>query len=339
MNVYAHFYQDEINDIQYRWRTLLQFGNSWDVIGTVYMKNPGSSKPIRYQKDLSEDIMVHLKAFDDYNGMVEWAQFTVDNTMSLVGMMMNEYFVYNKKSLNGVVQIFNLFNVRDADLGKAMRKEKQSVSTYTYTVDVDIQHLVAPIYIGWGNLWADVKHKVHATKIFNAVLQKTNYLNSVLENNKYYHPQYLMGRGKNRPNSILIRNCFYQNTKSPDIIDFAPARPINNTEIATAFKNRNIFKMFNNKSEHYELTNDLEFTVSHTKPGYVAIRHKNYKGKYSTNSYSYADEIRNILKQYGYDIVNNDVWLGTKTFKEYNGEVVDGIVVELKEIKEKLNQI
>lgn len=126
----------------------------------------------------------------------------------------------------------------------------------------------------------------------------------------------------------------FQNRKSK-----ASIMSVNNKEIADTFKNRNVFKMYNNKSEHYELTNDLEFTVSHTKPGYVAIRHKNYKGKYSTNSYSYADEIRNILKQYGYDIVNNDVWLGTKTFKEYNGEVVDGIIVELKEIKEKLNQI
>ncbi len=27
----------------FRWRTLLQYGNSWEVIGSVVMKNPGGA--------------------------------------------------------------------------------------------------------------------------------------------------------------------------------------------------------------------------------------------------------------------------------------------------------
>lgn len=45
MKVYTHFIKIDEND-GYRWRTLLQFGNSWDCIGSVVMKNPGSSKMV-----------------------------------------------------------------------------------------------------------------------------------------------------------------------------------------------------------------------------------------------------------------------------------------------------
>ena len=45
MKVYTHFYlMDENTAIGFRWRTLLQYGNSWEVIGSVVMKNPGGAK-------------------------------------------------------------------------------------------------------------------------------------------------------------------------------------------------------------------------------------------------------------------------------------------------------
>jgi hypothetical protein len=46
MKVFAHYLGNDKNwnlskdGFQYRWRTILQFGNSWDVIGSVVMKNP-----------------------------------------------------------------------------------------------------------------------------------------------------------------------------------------------------------------------------------------------------------------------------------------------------------
>ena len=43
MRVYTHYFKDENTGIECRWRTLLQIGESWDCMGSVYMKNPGSS--------------------------------------------------------------------------------------------------------------------------------------------------------------------------------------------------------------------------------------------------------------------------------------------------------
>ena len=42
MNVYTH-YRTIAPSIGFRWRTLLQFGDGWNVIGSVVMKNPGSA--------------------------------------------------------------------------------------------------------------------------------------------------------------------------------------------------------------------------------------------------------------------------------------------------------
>lgn len=46
MKVFAHYYQSETTGNDYRWRTILQFGTSWDIIGSVVMKNPGSAEPL-----------------------------------------------------------------------------------------------------------------------------------------------------------------------------------------------------------------------------------------------------------------------------------------------------
>ena len=43
MIVYTHYKTIEEFNFGYRWRTLLQFGSSWDMIGSVVMTSPGSS--------------------------------------------------------------------------------------------------------------------------------------------------------------------------------------------------------------------------------------------------------------------------------------------------------
>ena len=48
MKVFAHYYDSDETGNNYRWRTLLHFGTSWDIIGSVVMKNPGSAEPHNY---------------------------------------------------------------------------------------------------------------------------------------------------------------------------------------------------------------------------------------------------------------------------------------------------
>ena len=221
MKVYAHFigtdkdgvqYRRSKDGFQYRWRTLLQFGNSWDVIGSVVMKNPGSAKPT--DDIITEGERRHLAAFD--SGDFPWFVFTSDNTMRMIEKM----FIYSKsegKPLNGVLQIFNLFNIRDADLNKALDKSQTAVETVFSTIDDDLRNIkehASPIYIGWGGLGNQKSFHESAKRYFDFIRNEMgqHYLFEKFSENRFYHPQYLMGRGKNRFNSQWLLKAFSLNT-------------------------------------------------------------------------------------------------------------------------------
>ena len=108
--------------------------------------------------------------------------------------------------------MFNLFNVRDADLRKAQDKLIDSLHEKTFTIDEDVQCLKAPVYIGWGNLWKDKLHKLNAEKVLAACKTLCNYIDtSNIEKNIYYHPQYLMLYGKNKEEVIRHKQYFFEN--------------------------------------------------------------------------------------------------------------------------------
>lgn len=199
MRVFAHYYSDEVTGIEYRWRTLLQLGDSWDVCGTVVMKNPGSSKPTCPIGD--SELLSNLRRFDSANNYTGygWYHFSVDNTMGLVRKLIEAYLVAHNKPAEGVIQIFNLFNIRDVDLNKGLEKIKASQGEPIFmTTDDDINNLVPPIYLGWGNLKNNKLFKGYAEKFFEKVKQDTSYLDKDYNKNPFYHPQYLLVYGNKR---------------------------------------------------------------------------------------------------------------------------------------------
>ena len=188
MKVFA-CYSDE-DEIKYRWNTILQFGESWEVIGTVIMKNPGSAEPLK--TEISDSVLEMLNGFDASD---KWCEFTDDPTLRWVVKLFEESL---DRELNGVIRVFNLFNVKDQDLGKALDKLAKNKASKCFTVDNDIKHLCNPIYIGWGDLWKDKNLKSIAQKFFNAAVELNSqwYLSHNIEdkNNMYSHPQWLMCR-------------------------------------------------------------------------------------------------------------------------------------------------
>ena len=217
MKVFAHYLGNDskwslsIDGYQYRWRTILQFGDSWDVIGSVVMKNPGSATPLR--ATLSDAELKALSRFD--NSDAPWCRFTSDNTLQNVERL----FVArnNGKPLNGVIQVFNLFNIKNADLDAAKKSRICAQEPVLSTIDDDIEAMRmydSPIYIGWGALGGEPDFIDKAGKIFQFVRyeMKQNYLLPEFKDNRFYHPQYLMGRGKNRPMSQYILKAFCLNS-------------------------------------------------------------------------------------------------------------------------------
>ena len=130
----------------------------------------------------------------------EWFDFSVDPTMRHVAHLIEDYLFYNKRIKEGIIQIFNLFNVIDKSLGEAIQNfDPQVVNTIEDDINSIKKYSKYPIYIGWGNLWRNEQFRENAERIYNVTKEVTHYLNTNgIANNKYYHPQYLLGVGKDQ---------------------------------------------------------------------------------------------------------------------------------------------
>lgn len=345
MKVFAHYHQSEETGNDYRWGTILQFGTSWDIIGSVVMKNPGSAEPLNSVHELTT--LEYLKRFsnepkDCWQSSV-WYSFSSDDTMQKIERLFCTY--YKASILNGVILVFNLMNVRDPNLELALIKNSSASLPFSKTTDSDIKSLVAPVYIGWGDLWKKKPFREDAEKFFTAVQKQFDgkYLFQRMEDNKFYHPQYLMGIGINSPVSQFVLNSFCQNTTAPILEPQIMLRKqISKIAVFEQVANglRKEFKLVEEqpKTCRFQFTEELVLTVTCTGQGYIGIRHAAYAGRYCLGNYPHITEYRTILSEFGYNIAH-EVWLGTKNFTEYDGEectVVSNIIEEIETIKKKI---
>ena len=231
MKVYAHFKFDKTTSDskkkEYRWRTLLQFGDqdnskAWNIIGSVYLKNPGSAYPVSAQSINDKTLLEYLKFFDD---KYDWYEFKSDDTMKCIEKLFQDYNEKNSKPipLQGVIQIFNLYNFRSADIdilhnaiSSGFLNPNSDSLLCTTTEDIEaLKKYEAPIYIGWRNEWELCN--VNAQRVFNFV-KRTNYgkyLETNITDNKFYHPRYLYRYAKEQ--TIKEKESFFQNTTKPSL--------------------------------------------------------------------------------------------------------------------------
>ncbi|MBQ6955901.1 MAG: hypothetical protein IJP80_04730 [Bacteroidales bacterium] len=217
MKVYTHYQAIDDCGNGYRWRTLLQFGNSWDIIGSVVMKNPGSAN-FKNGKDISitdSSLLANLAAFE-YPGDEgkEWFEFKGDQTMYCVAELFALYYnVPDKMQLNGVIQIFNLFYLKEQDLGKALKTNKELAMLGEINDTIfkhDIVSIKAPIYLGFGKLAksSDFRDKAEAFFSEAVVNHAADYLDKEFDANSFTHPLALMRYYKDSPANTQTRNRF-----------------------------------------------------------------------------------------------------------------------------------
>lgn len=205
MKVYAEYFNKEDGN-PYRRKTLLQFGDSTDLIGSAVLINPGSAKPIG-SADLD-----FLQTFYRKNHNLEledasiWKRFNPDSTMLQLAKLFNGWYVGKERSLSGVIQLFNCFYFKEQDLDKALNSFESS-NDYIFNE----AHLFRdrPVYFGWGNTGKSSKIKDIPFEIFSSYeIDKTPIYNSIFEENCFYHPGYLNRSYKGNPKSIEIIQKF-----------------------------------------------------------------------------------------------------------------------------------
>jgi hypothetical protein len=133
--------------------------------------------------------------------------------MQQIENIFRAYYKQNgDKTLEGVIQVFNLMNVRDPNLEIALLKNKKANCLFSETLKDDLTQLVPPVYLGWGSLGKNPIFKNNAESIFNKVRKELNgqYLNPEFYKNSYCHPLYLMLFGKNKQKCQMILDSFCQ---------------------------------------------------------------------------------------------------------------------------------
>ena len=339
MKVYAHYYNDKEVKNEYRWRTLLQFGTSWNIIGSVVMKNPGSASPLKCIRE--ENLLDKLYSFSNE---YEWFEFRADNTMQCIEALFRSYYRHNTKDsdLNGVIQIFNLMNVKDPNLEIAIERNKRTTHSFSVTIERDVNNLVAPIYLGWGGLGFSSMFVENAKIVFKKAIESFNckYLTETFEDNVFYHPQYLMTRGKKHPKSQYLFNAFCQNTLNPEYTCTAVSK-VQISKYEVYIKALDILKSETFYGEipieeelklcRFKLDERLNLTITCKGNGYIAIREN---CKHSTSKDNYLQ----MLNEYDF-LTSEKAWLGYKDFKSYGTNVdliVDSIIKEVEKIKKGL---
>ena len=346
MKVYTHYYPINNSTDGFRWRTILQFGKSFDIIGSVVMKNPGSANFLQEEPISDKLILDYLQKFD--NSSDKWYEFKTDQTMLCVGDLFAEYYgVPNRESLNGVIQIFNLFFIKEADLGKALLKNKSNslMLNFQSTEDMtayDLECLQAPIYLGFSELAWHKDFTGRAKLFYNAAKEKGMLYLDDFNNNPYIHPLYLMRQGKNTAKGIVQRMRFKQNILTPTGLEDALQNiPIklgkdSNKEISEAIIHRLSleYPLLNNDRKRYAISDTIGVTIAE---GMVSYRHISYKNgqNYQLGIYPNVDEYRDLFSTHGYSIepsITKNVWLSRKSFTDFGNTVEDIISNVIEEV-------
>jgi hypothetical protein len=219
MKVYAQLITDENTNIRFRKNTLLQFGDSNRLIGSAVLVNPGSAVPS--SRGIVDLPLIRTFYEQNHNIGIKddtslWHEYTVDSTMRQLEKIFNGWYINvinegvrkPKKELNGVIQLFNLFNVMNA-------KQKDALIDYNTTQSkhkkFNESHLFSdkPVYLGWGNLGKWDLEDI-SKEIFKELNFKSNpQYDRTFDDNLFYHPGYINRSFSRNPNSKKLLLDFY----------------------------------------------------------------------------------------------------------------------------------
>jgi len=150
MQCFARWFKDEESGLCFRDQTILQFGNSWDLLASFILLNPGSALP----KDMEQqDELLGSKSLPYFISPKDghYYNFTIDRLMRDVIQL------YKQSHAGGVIKIYNLFNLKNQHSGQAVKQFKShSDHDRMLTIQEDVCYGRKPVIIATGrNAFAD----------------------------------------------------------------------------------------------------------------------------------------------------------------------------------------
>ena len=189
IKVYADFIQNK--GIDYRKKTLLQINGGTKLLGSAVLINPGSAAPLNepYDGKFVKEFFKSNHAEESID-LKNWKEFSVDPTMKqLVKLFDGTYATGSPTKLEGVIQLFNCFYIKNHILREAENSFKKDKNNQFQEGDYFKDK---PVYFGWGQSGRNGFVTDIAQRIFNDYKGKHKKLyNPTFEANSFYHPRYV----------------------------------------------------------------------------------------------------------------------------------------------------
>ena len=217
MRVFAEYFEQD--QLSYRRNTILQFGDSWQLIGNAVLANPGRAEP--KQKPDIEHLNSISKFYSEYRRDEEfiqdnWQEFGGDPTMGFVQKIFNGGYIDKTYKLNGVIQLFNTFNIKETKPEKAIEKLEKAIeqvgveSDLLFSPNVERHFHDKPTYFGFGHdIFGHKLLRGVAEKIFkNSSDEVKKIYHSEFSKNKFYHPRWFSYGHKSKVLELLLRQLY-----------------------------------------------------------------------------------------------------------------------------------
>lgn len=350
--------EDSDNEDYFRKNTILQFGNSWNVIGAAILINPGSALPS--EEIIDSDTKSKLQEISNtYSENEDWRVFNADPTMHFIEKIFSGWYIGQNKHLDGVILLYNLFNIRSQNLKTALAlKEKYKQSPYMFTKPADVTTLDIPIYLGWGNIGKtelavidnNSNNKSVSESLFESLKDQVSYYTGCnFDKALFYHPQYI-NRSYHNPitQNLLHRFLRLDGEVTPQIIfNENVCREIID-EIKTYIEDTKIVNGNEKNKLSFKVCKDrLVCTIVLQKnKERIILQHAEYNKKRTYRDYSSdyenVDGIREILYSHNYDISFASS-LGEKSLKVFTATNIEDtskiIREEIQEISDLIEEL
>lgn len=133
------------SNLSFRDQTILQFGDSWNLLANIVLLNPGSAMPVK-EKGIQNKYLEDKNLSFYVSGDGEYYEFNLDP------LMKNLIKLYSSKYDGGVIKIYNLFNLKNQKSNKAIDEYKQYHEIeLIHTKKEEIKYNDKPVIIATGD--------------------------------------------------------------------------------------------------------------------------------------------------------------------------------------------
>ena len=146
MRCFARWKTSDKYGLIFRDQTILQFGDSWNLLASIVLHNPGSAEPIKGSATYDDYLQSNNLPFYVSDNCSSYYKFKTDPLMKYL------HRLYLQKNAGGVLKLYNLFNLKNQDSSDALKQFRAHRNhPDMFTAPEDIRFGEAPVVIATGS--------------------------------------------------------------------------------------------------------------------------------------------------------------------------------------------